>query len=211
MSGARRSRTKILLSSALVLTLGAGLAACTGGSSETDQQIADLEQQLADTQAALDESESQSADLQAELTSTQTELADTQTQLASTQKQLKSTKAQLSDTQEELGTTQAELLDAQAQLAKVGEVFLKDGTYVGQVLGAKASPYRVIVFNAAGLFRVAQVSSDVTITAGGGSYTLSQFGKLLSSTDPDDAQLANGNYQVIVKKGIVTSIRKSKA
>jgi hypothetical protein len=30
-------------------------------------------------------------------------------------------------------------------------------------------------------------------------------------TDSDDANLANGNYKVIVKQGLVTSIRKSKA
>ena len=100
---------------------------------------------------------------------------------------------------------------AQAQLAKVGEVVLEDGTYVGQVLGAKASPYRVIIFDAGGLYRVAQVSKEPTITAGGDELTLSQFGKLLSSTDPDDAKLANGNYQVIVRNGLVTSIRKSQA
>jgi len=194
-------RMRLVAASALVLALG--LAACYR-TSETDQQVAELEQQVADledeleqSQSALDTSESANAELEQQLTDAQAGLSDTQDQLASVQ--------------EELGITQAELLDAQAQLAKVGEVVLTDGTYVGQVLGAKASPYRVIVFNAAGLFRVAQVASDVKITAGGSDYTLSQFGKLLSSTDPDKAKLANGNYQVIVKKGIVTSIRKSKA
>jgi len=194
------SRLRLVVASALVLTLG--LAACDR-TSESDQQIADLEQQVADleaeleqSQSALDESQSANAELEQQVADLQTQLADTQDQLASTQ--------------EELGTTHAELLDAQLQLAKVGEVVLADGTYVGQVLGAKASPYRVIVFNAAGLFRVAQVASDVTVTAGGSDYTLSQFGKLLSSTNPDDVKLANGNYQVIVKKGLVTSIRKSK-
>lgn len=195
-TGTRRALT----ATALVLTLG--LAACDR-SSESEQQIADLEQQVADleaeleqTQSSLDESETASAELEQQVADLQTQLSDTQEQLASVQG--------------ELGTTQAELLDAQAQLAKVGEVVLADGTYVGQVLGAKATPYRVIVFNAAGLFRVAQVADDVTITAGGSSYTLSQFGKLLGSTDADDAKLANGNYQVIVKKGLATSIRKSK-
>jgi len=167
----------------VVAALGSGLAACDRGSSETDQQIADLRSELA---------------------SSQTELSDTQTELEATQAELKSTENQLS-------AAQAELLDAQAQLAKVGEVVLADGTYVGQVLGAKASPYRAIVFNAAGLFRVAQVSSEVKITAGGDTLTLSHFGKLLSSTNPDKAKLANGSYQVIVKKKLVTSIRKSKA
>ena len=63
----------------------------------------------------------------------------------------------LSATKKELGTTEAELLDAQAQLATVGELVLADGTYVGRVLGAKASPYRVIVFDAGGLYTCAQV------------------------------------------------------
>jgi regulator of replication initiation timing len=164
---------------------------------ELEQQVADLEADLEQTQAALDESEGANADLQEQLADVRSELADTQEALAATE--------------EELGTTQAELLDAQAQLAKVGEVRLEDGTYVGQVLGAKASPYRVIIFDAAGLYRVAQVSKEVTITAGGDDLTLSQFGKLLSSADPDDAKLANGNYQVIVRNGLVTSIRKSQA
>ncbi len=201
MRGATGTRITIVVASAVVLALA--LSACDS-SSDTDQQIADLEQQVSDLEAQLEQSQSaleasQSAndDLEQQVSDAQTSLSDTQDQLASTQ--------------QELSTTQAELLDAQAQLAKVGEVVLEDGTYVGQVLGAKASPYRVIVFNAAGLFRVAQVDPDVTITAGGSDYTLSQFGKLLSSTDPDDVKLANGNYQVIVKQGVVTSIRKSKA
>ena len=184
---------KFLAPSVLVLALV--VSACDR-TSDQDQQIADLERQVSNLEAeleqanaALDDSQLANADLTKELT-------DTQDQLAATEK--------------ELGTTQAELLDAQAHLAKVGELVLADGTYVGQVLGAKANPYRVVVFDAGGLFRVAQVSSDPTITAGRSDYTLSQFGKLLSSTDPDDAKLANGNYQVIVKKGLVTSIRKSK-
>jgi hypothetical protein len=35
--------------------------------------------------------------------------------------------------------------------------------------------------------------------------------RLLASTDPQDAELANGNYQVIVQNGVVTLIRKSQA
>jgi multidrug efflux pump subunit AcrA (membrane-fusion protein) len=179
------------------------LAGCDR-SSDTDDQVAELEQQVSDlesqleqTQDALEESQETNADLQQELTETQTDLADTQDRLASTQ--------------EDLSAAEAELLDAQAQLAAVGEVVLEDGTYVGPVLGAKSSPSRIIVFNAGGLFRVSAVSQDPTITAGGDEFTLSQFGKLLASTDPDDANLANGNYKVIVKNGLVTSIRKSQA
>jgi hypothetical protein len=155
---------------------------------DLEQQVSTLEGELEQTRSALDEAEAENAELQQQLTGTQDELASTE---------------------EELGSTQAELLDAQAQLARVGEVVLTDGTYIGPVLGAKASPYRVIVFNAAGLFRVGQVAADATITSGGSSLSLSQLGRLLSSTDPDDVELANGNYQVIVRNGIVTSIRKS--
>jgi ABC-type transporter Mla subunit MlaD len=188
---------------ACALVVALGLSACDR-SSDGDEEIAELEQQVADleaelerSQSALDVSNSANDELAQQAADLQTSLSETQDQLASTQA--------------ELGTTQAELLDAQAQLASVGEVVLANGTYVGQVLGAKASPYRVIVFNAAGLFRVAQVATDVTITAGGSDLTLQQFGRLLSSTDPDDVKLANGNYQVIVKDNLVTSIRKSKA
>lgn len=205
-----RSRTKVLVASAMVVVFGMGLAACDSGSEETDQQIADLEQQLDDSQAALDASEAENADLQAEVESTQTQLADTQADLEAAQARQRSTRQELTTTQEELASTEVELLDAQAQLAQVGELLLPDGTYTGQVLGAKASP-RVIVFNAAGNFRAAEVASNATITSGGQTLTLQQLGRLLSSTNPDDAELANGNYRVIVSKGLVTSIRKSQS
>jgi multidrug efflux pump subunit AcrA (membrane-fusion protein) len=198
-----RRRTELLLASTVVLVLGGSLAACER-SSDTDEQIAELEQELADAEAALEASEAENETLQDELSSTQTELADTQEQLSGTQ-------AQLDETTTELAQTQAELTDAQAQLAEVGELVLADGTYVGEVLGAKSSPYPVIIFDAGGVWRVSQVADGATITAGGDSYTLQQFGKLLDSTDPDDIELVNGNYQVIVKKGLATSIRKSKA
>jgi hypothetical protein len=201
MSGVKGSRSRIVVATAIVLVLGAGLAACDSGSE--DDQIAELEQELADTQEALEAAEDQNAALQEELADTQSVLEDTQGQLESTQSQLDATSA-------ELAKAQAELTDAQAQLAAVGELVLADGTYVGEVLGAKSSPYPVIIFDAGGAWRVAQVAEDVTITAGGDSYTLTQFGKLLDSNDPDDIELVNGNYQVIVKKGLATSIRKSK-
>jgi hypothetical protein len=185
------------------LALALALPACDD-SAETDEQIAELEQQVAaleseveQTQSALDAAETANADLEEQLADTQTQLSDMQTQL--------------SGTQEELASTQAQLADAQGQLASVGELVLEDGTYVGPVLGAKDNPYRAIIFDAGGLFRVAQVADDVTITAGGDDFTLAQFGRLLSSTNADDVKLANGNYQVIVRNGLVTSIRKSKA
>ena len=164
------------------------LGACQRSSS-TDEQVATLEKQVSDLTKQLQIEQGQNAELQTKLTDTQAELEKTQTQLAETQTQL---------------------TGAQAQLAQVGELKLKDGTYVGQVLGAHASPYRVIIFDAAGLFRVAQVASGVTITTGGKTLTLSDFGLLLSSTDPNDAKLAQANYQVKIQDGLVSSIKKAK-
>jgi hypothetical protein len=195
----------------LILALGSGLAACDSGSEEADQQIADLEQELADTQVSLGESEGQNAALQDEVASTQADLADAQAQLESTQTQLASTEDELASTEEELAATEAELLDAQLQLSRVGELVLPNGTYVGPILGAKTNPFRVIVFNAAGNFRAAQVASDAKITSGGRERTLTELARRLASTDPGQVELANGNYQVIVRNGLVTSIRKSQA
>jgi hypothetical protein len=177
-----------------VVALSSVAVACDQGSD--DEQIAELEQQV--------------ADLDAELGETQAQLEDSEAANDGLEEQLTDTRAQLSATEAQLADTQAQLLDAQAQLAEVGELVLADGTYVGPVLGAKTSPYRVLIFDAAGLFRVAQVSQDVTITSGGQTLSLSEFGRLLASTDPDDAKLANGNYQVKVQDGLATSIKKSK-
>jgi multidrug efflux pump subunit AcrA (membrane-fusion protein) len=158
------------------------LSACSGSSNrEQEQQIASLQRQLDDTQAQLD-----------------TANAD----LAASQEKQKATQA-------ELETTQAQLLDAQAQLAKVGELRLKDGTYQGPVLAAKVTPYRVILFDSTGAWRVAEVAEDATITSGGKTLTLSQFAKLLQSTDPADIKLVNGFYKVTVKKGVVVTLKKA--
>jgi hypothetical protein len=206
-----RSRTRILGGSLLILVLAAGSAACDSGSEETDQQIAELEQQVAETQAALDEAEAQNAELQTGLDSAEAELETTQTELETTQAELETTGDELASTERKLADTEAELLDAQLQLSRVGELILADGTYIGPILGAKTSPYRIIVFNAAGNFRAAQVATTATITSGGRERTLSELARLLASTDPDQVELANGNYQVIVRQGLVTSIRKSQA
>jgi hypothetical protein len=186
-------KVKLVAASALALVLA--FSACDR-SADTDEQIAELEQQV--------------ADLEAELEQTQAALEDSEAANDGLEEQLTQTRAELSTSQDELASTQAQLVDAQAQLAQVGELVLEDGTYIGQVLGAKTSPYRVILFDAAGLFRAAQVAQDVVITSGGSELSLSEFGRLLASTDPNDANLANGNYQVIVKDGLVTSIKKSK-
>ncbi len=155
-------------------------------------------------------------DLERQITSLERQLSDSQAQLHSTQAELDSANADLAKAQEkqkstqtELETTQAALLDAQAQLAKVGELRLKDGVYQGPVLAAKVTPYRVILFDSTGAWRIAEVATDATITSGGKTLTLSQFAKLLQSTDPADINLVNGFYKVTVKKGVVTTLKKS--
>jgi hypothetical protein len=192
MPRSRRIRSGVAIVAMVALsTLG---VACDRGSD--DEQVAELQQQV--------------DDLQAELDQTQQELEIQQGQNEELQTQVDDTQAQLTDTQAQLADTQTQLTDAQTQLAQVGELKLADGTYVGQVLGAHASPNRVLIFDAAGLFRVAQIAQDVTITAGGQAFSLSEFGRLLASTDPDDAKLANGNYQIKIQGGLVYSIKKSK-
>jgi multidrug efflux pump subunit AcrA (membrane-fusion protein) len=177
-----------------LLALSLTTVACDRGSD--DEQVAELEQQV--------------TDLQQELDKTQQELEIQQGQTVELQSQLDDTQILLSDTQAQLADTQTQLTDAQTQLVQVGDLKLEDGTYVGQVLGAHSSPKRVLIFDAAGLFRVAQVGKDVTITAGGQTLSLSEFGRLLASTDPSDTKLANGNYQVKIQGGLVFSITKSK-
>jgi hypothetical protein len=178
----------------VVAVLSSFAVSCDRGSD--DEQVQELEQQVSDLETQLDQ--------------TQQELEIQQGQNEELQTQVDDTQAQLSDTQAQLADTQTQLTDAQTQLAQVGELKLEDGTYVGQVLGAHASPNRVLIFDAAGLFRVAQIAQDVTITSGGQTLSLSEFGRLLASTDPDDAKLANGNYQIKIRGGLVFSIKKSK-
>jgi outer membrane murein-binding lipoprotein Lpp len=183
-----------------VLALGLALPAC---------QSDDQQQQIDDLNAQIDELNGQVDDLTAQVDDLNSQLADETERADTAEASLADTQSQLDDTSAQLSQSQAELLDAQAQLADVGELVLKDGDYLGQVLAAKASPYRVILFNASGLWRVAQVSADATITSGGEDLTLAQLGKLLQSTNPDDIKLVNGNYKVKVKGGVATSIRKS--
>jgi seryl-tRNA synthetase len=197
-----RKRMRVMLV-ALVAVFAVSLSACGTSNEEYEQQIADLEAELDQTNAELEATQDRLDENTDTLESTQADLEETTAQLNETTAQLDETTAQLSQ-------TEAELLDAQAQLADVGELVLEDGEYNGQVLAAKTTPYRVILFDATGAWRVAQVASDVYITAGGDEFTLSQFSKLLQSTDPDDIKLVNGQYKVAVKKGLVTSIRKSK-
>ena len=139
----------------------------------------------------------------------QDELRSTQEELASANADLATSKEKQASTQAELESTQAALLDAQAQLANVGELVLKDGVYQGPVLAAKVTPYRVILFDSTGAWRVAEVAGDAEITSGGKTLTLSQFAKLLQSTDPADIKLVNGFYKVKVQNGVVVTLKKS--
>ncbi len=148
-------------------------------------------------------------ELERQISSLERELSDTQAQLESANEDLATSKEQQTSTQAELESTQAALLDAQAQLANVGELVLKDGVYQGPVLAAKVTPYRVILFDSTGAWRVAEVADDAKITSGGKTLTLSQFAKLLQSTDPADIKLVNGFYKVKVQNGVVVTLQKS--
>ena len=164
-------------------------SACSRTSNqELERQISSLERQLADSQD---------------------ELRSTQEELASANAEIETSKEKQTSTQAELESTQAALLDAQAQLANVGELVLKDGIYQGPVLAAKVTPYRVILFDSTGAWRVAEVAGDAEITSGGKTLTLSQFAKLLQSTDPADIKLVNGFYKVKVANGVVVTLKKS--
>ena len=148
-------------------------------------------------------------ELERQISSLERQLADSQAELQSTQAELATSKDKQKSTQAELEATQAALLDAQAQLANVGELVLKDGVYQGPVLAAKVTPYRVILFDSTGAWRIAEVAGDAKITSGGKTLTLSQFAKLLQSTDPADIKLVNGFYKVKVQNGVVVTLQKS--
>jgi paraquat-inducible protein B len=173
--------------------------------------VADYEQQIADLTTQLEQSQTQGGIAEADLAQAQQDLADAQAELESAQQDLADTQGQLADTQAQLDETQTQLDDANAKLEQVGELVLPDGTYVGPVLAARVEPIPAIIFQEENAWRVAEVASDATITAGGQTLTLEEFAALLQSTDPEDVALANGNYQVRVSNGVVTSIRKSQA
>ena len=201
-AGVTDPRRRTLRATAVgMIALASVLTACSSGDDETvadlEQQVSHLESQLETTQSSLQDAEDRNAELQDELSSTNDELSSTQEQLQATQ--------------EQLAATQAALSDVSDQLNAVKTLRLQDGSYVGPVLGAKSTPNPIIVFSQGGSYLVGLVADGVTITAGGDDFTLTQFGKLLASKDPDDVNLAQGNYKVIVKKGLVTSIRKSSA
>jgi hypothetical protein len=171
--------------------------------------VAGYEEQISDLTGALEESQTQAGISAGQLEETQQELEDTQALLADSQQQLEATQAELDAANEELAQTQAALDDANATLEQLGELVLPNGTYVGPVLGARTEPFPAIIFQDGTAWRVAEVSPDVSITAGGQDLTLEEFSALLQSNDPLAAAVANADYEVRVAKGLVTSIEEA--
>lgn len=169
--------------------------------------VAGYEEQVSDLSSALEQSQTEAGISAAELETTQQELADAHATQEDLQQELDATQQDLDATQQELEATQAALDDAFAQLGALGELVLPNGTYVGPVLGARTEPFPSLIFQEGTAWRVAEVSPDVTIAAGGQNLTLEAFSALLQSTEPAAVELANGDYEVVVKKGLVTSIR----
>jgi len=172
--------------------------------STVESGVAGYEEQVSDLSGSLEQSQTQAGISAAEL-------EETDQQLAATQAELETTQQDLAATQSELEATQAALDDSNAQLQQLGELVLPNGTYLGPVLGARTEPFPAIIFQEGRAWRVAEVSSDVTITAGGQSLTLEAFSDLLQSTEPAAAELANGTFEVVVEQGLVTSISSVEA
>jgi hypothetical protein len=168
--------------------------------STVESGVAGYEEQVSDLSGALEQSQTQAETSAAELEEAEQQLADAQAAQEDLQQELEAT-------QQELAAAQTALDDANAQLQELGELVLPNGTYVGLVLGARTEPLPAIIFQEGTAWRVAEVSSDVTITAGEQNLTLEEFSALLQSTDPAAAELANGTYQVVVRNGLVQSIR----
>ncbi|HEY7661227.1 MAG TPA: hypothetical protein VIC58_11580 [Actinomycetota bacterium] len=179
--------------------------------STLESGVAGYEQQIADLTDALEEAQTQGGISASQLEEAQQELEDTQAQLETAQADLDAVQGELEDTQAELEQTQAALDDANARLEALGELVLPNGTYVGPVLGARVEPIPAIIFQEDAAWRVAEVSTDVEITVEGQSLTLEEFAALLQSTDPEEVALANADYQVKVKGGVVTRIRTAPA
>jgi len=167
--------------------------------STVESGVTGYEEQVSDLSTALEQSQTQAGISAAELEEAEQQLADAQAAQEELQQELEAT-------QQDLGATQAALDDANAQLQQLGELVLPNGTYVGPVLGARTEPLPAIIFQEETAWRVAEVSPDVTITAGEQSLTLEEFSALLQSTEPAAAALANGTYEVVITEGLVTSI-----
>jgi cob(I)alamin adenosyltransferase len=175
--------------------------------------VADYQAQIDDLTAQLEESQTQSGISEGELAETQQQLEDAQSQLADSQQDLEAVRGELDAANEELDAaneelaeTQAALDDANARLEQLGELVLPNGNYVGPVLGARVEPFPAIIFQDGAAWRVAEVSPDVTITAGGEDLSLEEFSALLQSSDPEAAAVANADFAVRVAEGLVVSI-----
>jgi hypothetical protein len=168
--------------------------------------VADYQAQIDDLTAQLEESQTQSGISEGQLAETQQQLEDAQAELADSQQQLETVQGELDTANEELAETQAALDDANATLEQLGELVLPNGNYVGPVLGARVEPFPAIIFQDGAAWRVAEVSPDVTITAGGEDLTLEEFSTLLQSSDPEAGAIANADFEVRVAQGLVVSI-----
>jgi hypothetical protein len=134
------------------------------------------------------------------------QLEEAEQQAADTQAELEATQQELNQVTNELEQTQAALDDANAKLQQLGELVLPNGSYVGPVLGARTDPFPAIIFQDDTAWRVAEVAPDVEITVGEQTLALADFSALLQSPEPDAAELAQGDYEVVVEKGLVQSI-----
>jgi septal ring factor EnvC (AmiA/AmiB activator) len=167
--------------------------------STIESGVAGYEEQISDLTAALEQSQTEAGTSSAQLEEAEQQAADAQADLEATQQELEAVT-------NELEQTQAALDDANAKLAQVGELVLPDGSYVGPVLAARTEPFPAIIFQDDTAWRVAEVAPDVQITVGEQTLALVDFSALLQSSEPDTAELANGDYEVVVEKGLVQSI-----
>jgi hypothetical protein len=204
----------------LVAIIAIGLALIAGYLAysykrEVDDWEAAAEQTVAELQAAGVELrstlESGVAGYEEQTAALASAIEDAQIEQGISQSELDAAEQELADTQAELEQTQAALADANAQLEAVGELVLPNGTYVGPVVDARVDPSRAIIFQEGSVWRVAEVSTEAEITVEGQSVTLDEFAALLESTDPEDAALANADYQVEVSGGLVTRIQTASA
>ena len=89
-----------------------------------------------------------------------------------------------------------------------GSPGLKDGVYQGPVLAAKVTPYRVILFDSTGAWRVAEVAGDAKITSGGKTLT-PQPACRAAPKHGSGGHSVNGFYKVKVQNGVVVTLQKS--
>lgn len=168
--------------------------------------VAGYEDQISDLASALEQSQTQAGVSAAQLEESEQALAEAQAAQEDLQQELDATAQELDATQQDLAEAQAALDDANAQLQQLGELVLPNGTYVGPVLGARTEPLPAIVFQEDTAWRVAEVSEGVAITVSDQTLTLEAFATLLQSTEAGAAQVANGDFEVVVEEGLVTEI-----